>query len=131
MPQIITASDVVQVLPELPTLADFVKHLYDCHYDKFFVALGPSCVRCSDCHLNLRLTATLEQTHLLPSRLLHQHTRYYVREMRILAYAQLLQSYQSLTLESLAAAFGVTVDFVDKYVTSNSPLTTHATTAIQ
>ena len=36
--------------------------------------------------------------------------------MRILAYAQLLQSYSSLTLESLAHAFGVTVDFVDKYV---------------
>ena len=35
--------------------------------------------------------------------------------MRILAYAQLLQSYQSLTLESLSAAFGVTVDFMDKY----------------
>ncbi len=36
--------------------------------------------------------------------------------MRILAYAQLLQSYSSLTLESLAHAFGVTVDFVDKCV---------------
>jgi len=36
--------------------------------------------------------------------------------MRILAYAQLLQSYSSLTLDSLAHAFGVTVDFVDKYV---------------
>lgn len=36
--------------------------------------------------------------------------------MRILAYAQLLQSYSSLTLDSLARAFGVTVDFVDKYV---------------
>jgi 26S proteasome regulatory subunit N7 len=34
--------------------------------------------------------------------------------MRILAYAQLLQSYSSLTLDSLAHAFGVTVDFVDK-----------------
>ena len=36
--------------------------------------------------------------------------------MRILAYAQLLQSYQSLTLESLSAAFGVTQDFMDKCV---------------
>jgi len=60
--------------------------------------------------------ATLEQTHLLPSRLLAPHARFYVREMRILAYAQLLQSYSSLTLDSLAHAFGVTVDFVDKYV---------------
>jgi 26S proteasome regulatory subunit N7 len=63
------------------------------------------------------LLATLEQTHLLPSRLLAPHARFYVREMRILAYAQLLQSYSSLTLDSLAHAFGVTVDFVDKCVT--------------
>ena len=62
------------------------------------------------------LSATLEQTHLLPSRLLAPHARFYVREMRILAYAQLLQSYSSLTLDSLAHAFGVTVDFVDKCV---------------
>ena len=60
--------------------------------------------------------ATLEQTHLLPSRLLAPHARFYVRELRILAYAHLLQSYSSLTLDSLAHAFGVTVDFVDKYV---------------
>ncbi|KAI9446055.1 PCI-domain-containing protein [Lactarius indigo] len=94
--KIIGAPEVISALPELPTLADTTKTLYDCHYDKFFVAL-----------------ATLEQTHLLPSRLLAPHARFYVREMRILAYAQLLQSYSSLTLESLAHAFGVTVDFVD------------------
>jgi 26S proteasome regulatory subunit N7 len=58
----------------------------------------------------------LEQTHVLPSRLLAPHACFYVREIRILAYAQLLQSNSSLTLNSLTRAFGVTVDFVDKYV---------------
>jgi len=94
--KIINAPEVNQVLPELPILGDLVKSLYDCHYDKFFVAL-----------------ATLEQTHLLPSLILSPHARYYVREMRILAYGQLLESYRSLTLESLSGAFGVTVQFVD------------------
>jgi 26S proteasome regulatory subunit N7 len=61
-------------------------------------------------------TATLEQTYLLPSRLLSPHTRYYVREMRILAFSQLLESYRSLTLESLSGAFGVSVEFVDRHV---------------
>ena len=61
-------------------------------------------------------TATLEQTYFLPSRLLSPHTRYYVREMRILAFSQLLESYRSLTLESLSGAFGVSVGFVDRYV---------------
>ena len=76
-----------------------MKSLYDCHYDQFFQAL-----------------ATLEQTHLLPSRLLSPHARYYVREMRIAAYAQLLESYRSLTIESLSGAFGVSTEFVDRCV---------------
>ena len=63
-----------------------------------------------------RDSAALEQTHLKPNRLLAPHTRYYVREMRILAYNQLLESYRSLTLDSLARSFGVSIDFVDKYV---------------
>lgn len=41
--------------------------------------------------------------------------------MRILAYTQLLESYRSLTLDSLARAFGVTVEFVDRYVISSIP----------
>jgi 26S proteasome regulatory subunit N7 len=40
--QIISAPEVISALPELPTLADTTKNLYDCHYDKFFVALGGS-----------------------------------------------------------------------------------------
>jgi 26S proteasome regulatory subunit N7 len=58
-------------------------------------------------------SAELEQTVLLPSRLLSPHARYYVREMRVLAYGQLLESYASLTLTALANAFGVSVEFVD------------------
>ncbi|KAK0480939.1 PCI-domain-containing protein [Armillaria novae-zelandiae] len=94
--KIISSPEVIQLLPEQPTLGDIVKNLYECHYDKFFVAL-----------------ATLEQTHLLPSRFLSPHTRFYVREMRILAYNQLLQSYKSLTLESMGQAFGVRPEFID------------------
>ncbi|KAF8160158.1 26S proteasome subunit RPN7-domain-containing protein [Pholiota molesta] len=94
--RLIGAPEVNQVLPEVPVLGDLVKNLYECHYDKFFSAL-----------------ATLEQTHLIPSRILAPHARFYVREMRILAYAQLLESYRSLTLQSLSAAFGVTADFID------------------
>ncbi|KAG9309195.1 26S proteasome subunit RPN7-domain-containing protein [Chiua virens] len=94
--KLITAPEVISILPELPVLGDLVNNLYDCHYAKLFVAL-----------------ATLEQTYLIPSRLLSPHTRYYVREMRILAYGQLLESYRSVTLESLSGAFGVSVDFID------------------
>ncbi|KAJ7349331.1 PCI-domain-containing protein [Mycena albidolilacea] len=97
--KIIGSPEVNQVLPEVPLLGDLVNSLYACHYDKFFVAL-----------------AELEQTHLLPSRILAPHTRFYVREMRILAYSQLLESYRSLTLESLSGAFGVSVNFIDNEI---------------
>ena len=40
--QLIAAPEVNQVLPEIPVLGDLVKNLYECHYDKFFVALGTS-----------------------------------------------------------------------------------------
>ncbi len=43
------------------------------------------------------------------------HYRYYVREMRILAYSQLLESYRSLTLGYMAEAFGVSTEFIDQY----------------
>ncbi|KAJ7470397.1 26S proteasome subunit RPN7-domain-containing protein [Mycena latifolia] len=97
--KIISSPEVNQVLPEIPLLGELVNNLYACHYDKFFLAL-----------------AELEQTHLLPSRILAPHTRYYVREMRIQAYSQLLESYRSLTLESLGGAFGVSVEFIDNEI---------------
>ncbi|EKM82309.1 hypothetical protein AGABI1DRAFT_82126 [Agaricus bisporus var. burnettii JB137-S8] len=94
--KVINAPEVNQALPDVPSLGELIKNLYNCRYDKFFSAL-----------------ATLEDTYLLPSRILSPHTRYYIREMRILAYSQLLESYRSLTLDSLAAAFGVTVNYID------------------
>ncbi|CAH1984361.1 unnamed protein product [Acanthoscelides obtectus] len=42
------------------------------------------------------------------------HYRYYVREMKILAYTQLLESYRSLTLQYMAEAFGVTIQYIDE-----------------
>ena len=56
------------------------------------------------------------ETQLKRDRYFHAHYRYYTREMRIRAYAQLLESYKSVTLASMAEAFGVTVDFIDRSV---------------
>ncbi|KAJ2921975.1 hypothetical protein H1R20_g15121, partial [Candolleomyces eurysporus] len=82
---VISSPEVNQVIPDLLLLGDLFKNLYECCYDKFFVAL-----------------AELEQSVLVPSRVLGVHARYYVREMQILAYTQLLESHRSLTLDSLA-----------------------------
>ncbi|GAA5859943.1 hypothetical protein JCM1840_001807 [Sporobolomyces johnsonii] len=94
--KVIDAPEVIAVIPNVPSLKDFCDSLYKCDYATFFRSL-----------------ATVETAHLLPSRLLAVHARYYVRELRIKAYAQLLESYRSVTLESLAAAFGVSKEWLD------------------
>jgi 26S proteasome regulatory subunit N7 len=51
-----------------------------------------------------------------------QHVNYYLREVRIVAYSQFLESYRSVTLSSMAKAFGVTEAFLDTYVHIIHPL---------
>ncbi len=65
-----------------------------------------------DVHVSF-LTAALE-SQLSSDRYLYPHYRYFVREMRIIAYRQLLESYISMTLESMAHAFGVSEEYIDK-----------------
>lgn len=60
-------------------------------------------------------TAAVEEV-LKGDRYLAPHAYFYVREMRIMAYSQLLESYNSLTLQYMADAFGVSVEFIDKWV---------------
>ena len=58
--------------------------------------------------------AEVESTYLLPNPHLAPHARYYVREMRIKAYTQLLESYKTLTLERMCRSFGVSEAFMDR-----------------
>lgn len=46
-------------------------------------------------------------------RYLQPHFRYYMREVRTVVYSQFLESYKSVTMEAMARAFGVSVDFID------------------
>ncbi|KAI8609281.1 hypothetical protein BC830DRAFT_1173682, partial [Chytriomyces sp. MP71] len=93
--KVINAPEILEVIHDIPNLSNYANSLYRCEYDKFFTAL-----------------AAIEQ-EIKFDRLLHAHYRYYVREMRILAYTQLLDSYRSLTIESMANSFGVTEEFID------------------
>ena len=73
-----------------------VDSLYKSNYSQFFLSL-----------------AEVEQSSLLTTPILAPHARYYVREMRIKAYIQLLESYRSLTLERMSRSFGVSETFMD------------------
>lgn len=79
------------------SLAQLVTSLYNGRYKLFFQAL-----------------AKVEEQFLNTDRYLHEHKNWFVREMRLRAYQQLLQSYRVVGLESMANDFGVTVDFLDR-----------------
>lgn len=78
-------------------LAQLVNSLYNGNYKLFFAALGK-----------------VEEQFLTQDRYLHEHKSWFIREMRLRAYQQLLQSYRVVGLESMADDFGVTVDFLDR-----------------
>lgn len=80
-------------------LTNLVNSLYSGNYRTFFVAL-----------------AAVEERFLMQDRYLHEHRAWFVREMRLRAYQQLLQSYRVVGLSSMANDFGVTVDYLDRYV---------------
>ncbi|KNC75634.1 hypothetical protein SARC_11844 [Sphaeroforma arctica JP610] len=73
-----------------------MRSFYQCNYQEFFQSL-----------------AEIEGI-IKKNRYTYLHYQYYVREMRIRAYSQLLESYRSVTLASIAESFGVTVDFIDR-----------------
>lgn len=78
-------------------LAVLVNSLYTGNYRSFFSAL-----------------ASVEEKFLTQDRYLYEHRRWFVKEMRLRGYQQLLQSYRVVGLQSMASDFGVSVDFLDK-----------------
>jgi len=70
--------------------------LYGCSYAPFFVALAG-------------ITDTLKKNRFLSS-----HAGFFCKEMRVIAYSQMLESYRSVQLENMSFAFGVSEDFLDK-----------------
>ncbi|KAL2373352.1 hypothetical protein RJ035_004679 [Blastomyces gilchristii] len=78
-------------------LSNLVSSLYNGIYRSFFLAL-----------------AAVEDNFLSQDRYLYEHRAWFVREMRLRGYQQLLQSYRVVGLSSMANDFGVTVDFLDR-----------------
>ncbi|KAL2835240.1 26S proteasome subunit RPN7-domain-containing protein [Aspergillus cavernicola] len=91
---------------DFTSLSNLVGSLYNGNYRTFFLAL-----------------ASVEDHFLTQDRHLYEHRAWFVREMRLRAYQQLLQSYRVVGLNSMASDFGVTVDYLDrdlaKFIASN------------
>lgn len=92
---VIKGSEILEVLHQTPEVREYLFSLYNCQYSDFFTSLGK-----------------LEQV-MKADRYLAPHYAYYVREIKVKAYAQLLESYRSLTLTYMAEAFGVTESYMD------------------
>ncbi|KAJ9642611.1 proteasome regulatory particle subunit [Knufia peltigerae] len=82
---------------DVSSLARLVNSLYGGDYRSFFLSL-----------------ATVEENFLTQDRYLYEHRAWFVREMRLRGYQQLLQSYRVVGLTTMAQAFGVSVDFLDR-----------------
>ncbi|KAF1809738.1 PCI-domain-containing protein [Eremomyces bilateralis CBS 781.70] len=78
-------------------LAVLVNSLYRGRYQSYFSAL-----------------ASVEGQFLNQDRYLYEHRHWFVREMRLRGYQQLLQSYRVVSLTSMAKDFGVSVDYLDR-----------------
>lgn len=87
----------VEAPVDFSPLAQLVNSLYSRDYRSFFLAL-----------------AAVEQNLLSQDRYLYEHRGWYVREMRLRGYQQMLQSYRVVGLSSMADDFGVSVDFLDR-----------------
>jgi len=94
--KVIKGAEILECLHQLPSLKKYLTSLYECQYGEFFASLSE-----------------IEQI-LLSDRLLSRHCAYYIRQMRVMAYSQLLESYRSLTLQYMAEAFNVSVGFIDR-----------------
>lgn len=93
--KVIDAPEILQVIDEIPHVKGLVNGLYHCQYRTLMRSL-------------VDLVDVLKA-----DRYFAAHTRYYWRELRVLAYTQFLESYRSVSLGSMAATFGFSAAFLD------------------
>jgi len=94
--KVVKCPEVLEVIDEIPGLRPVLFSIYQCNYAEFFRALSNA------------TKVVKRDSYLGP------HVGYFVREARIVAYKQFLQSYRSVQLESMANSFGVSAVFLDK-----------------
>lgn len=93
--RVLTSPEILSTIDSVPHLRSFLFSLYRTQYADFFSSLAA-------------VSPALQRDQFLSA-----HVTYYLREIRIVAYNQFLESYRTATLTSMAAAFGVTRDFMD------------------
>ncbi len=93
--KVIDSPDVISCVHEVPFLQELLHSFYECRYADFLAALVGI------------------YPAIAGDKVLSRHAPYYMREMRILAYTQFLESYKSITLAGMSKSFGVSPAFLD------------------
>lgn len=93
--KVVRAPEILSVYNEIPNVEPFLQSLYKCKYSDFFKSVA------------------IISDQIRRDQYLAPHYNYIMREIRVVAYKQFLQSYRSVTLQSMAVAFGVSVSFLD------------------
>eukprot|EP00550_Attheya_septentrionalis_P003413 CAMPEP_0198293264 /NCGR_PEP_ID=MMETSP1449-20131203/16236_1 /TAXON_ID=420275 /ORGANISM="Attheya septentrionalis, Strain CCMP2084" /LENGTH=440 /DNA_ID=CAMNT_0043992781 /DNA_START=4 /DNA_END=1326 /DNA_ORIENTATION=+ len=93
--KIIDGPEILSIVQEIPIITTLVNALYDCDYKAYLHAMV--------------------EVHpiLVADRFLEPHSGYIMRELHVLGYKQFLDSYKSVTLESMASSFGVGTQYLD------------------
>ncbi len=94
--KIISNPQIISVIRTQPELQTFLMSLYRCEYKTFFQSF------------NYLYKALLVDRYLFP------HIRYLMKEYRIIAYAQYLEAYKSVVISSMADAFGISIELLDR-----------------
>ena len=92
----IGSSDIIGHLSLLPEIKNFLFSFYKSDYAGFFRSLIPI------------IDIVASDPYLGP------HKKYFIKEVRVSAYNQFLESYKTVTLASMSKSFGISVEFLDK-----------------
>jgi 26S proteasome regulatory subunit N7 len=93
---IIFSPDILAMNREIPHLKEFAESFYRCDYRSFFKTFIEICGM------------------VAKDKYLKGHAFFYTREMRLVAYKQYLESFKSVTIDTMASAFSVSSEFIDK-----------------
>ena len=78
--EVIHAPDILAVIRDLPHLKSFAESFYHCDYKQFMISF-------------VEVISQVKQ-----DKYLSQHTQYFTKEMRLVAYRQYLESFKSVTI---------------------------------
>lgn len=93
--KVVDAPEILSVIEKIPLLQSLLHSLYYCNYTSFYASLAG-------------ITDQLKANKYLSA-----HVGFYCKEMRIIAYQQVLESYSHVQLANMAQEFGVSIDFLD------------------